>query len=128
MKLAHGRQEGAESSPKSDTFIGEVWSDPVLADTGIAVNTIAFTPGAHTFWHSHENGQLLQVTAGEGWVCTSGEEPTRIRKGDTVWVPAGERHWHGATADTYMVHVATSLGVTRWEHPLEPGVYPASGN
>jgi hypothetical protein len=26
--------------------------------------------------------------------------------GDVVWFPAGEKHWHGATATTAMTHIA----------------------
>ena len=63
---------------------------------------------------SDGNGQILVVTAGRGWVCSQGEEPQVIRAGDVVWVPPGERHWHGGTADTVMTHLAVSLGPTVW--------------
>jgi quercetin dioxygenase-like cupin family protein len=29
-----------------------------------------------------------------------------IRKGDVVWIPAGVKHWHGATPTTTMTHIA----------------------
>ena len=37
-----------------------------------------------------------------------------VRKGDTVWAPPGEEHWHGATPTAFMVHVAVSMGHTEW--------------
>ena len=60
-----------------------------------------------------ERGQILVVTAGTGWVCTHGESPQPLTVGDVVWVPPGERHWHGAGPDTIMTHLATSLGTSR---------------
>ena len=29
-----------------------------------------------------------------------------IHPGDIVWIPLGEKHWHGATARTAMTHIA----------------------
>ena len=67
---------------------------------------VRFAPGARTAWHTHPLGQLLIVVDGQGWVCAEGGEKQVIRTGDTVWIPPGERHWHGATADSAMTHIA----------------------
>lgn len=125
MIIVRGRKSSAPSSVKDDTFVGLVYADPIVSpEDGINMNTITFTPGARTYWHYHEQGQILQVLAGEGWVCSEGGEPQAIRNGDTVWCPAQERHWHGATPTTYMVHIATSLGRTVWDEPVAD--YPAA--
>jgi quercetin dioxygenase-like cupin family protein len=29
-----------------------------------------------------------------------------VSAGDVVWIPPGEKHWHGATPTNTMVHVA----------------------
>lgn len=29
-----------------------------------------------------------------------------VRPGDVVWIPAGEKHWHGASRTVAMSHVA----------------------
>lgn len=114
MRIVHGRAERTPSEQRA-TVTGEAWFDPVLPATdGTTVNTVFFAPGARTYWHSHENGQLLQVLAGRGLVCTAGEQPQVISAGDTVWVPPGERHWHGAAPDSFMTHTAISLGITHW--------------
>jgi quercetin dioxygenase-like cupin family protein len=127
MKIVRSRSDGATSSQKRDTFVGEVWSDPVLPSTdGVVVNSIFFAPGARTNWHSHEHGQLLQVTSGAGWVCTHGESPQPLAAGDTVWVPAGELHWHGAGPESFMTHTATSLGTTEWSEPVSNDDYEAA--
>lgn len=120
MIIARGRDDGLPSIRRTDTFTGEVWSDPVVPPSdGVMVNAIAFTPGARTFWHRHEHGQLLVVTSGRGLVCVEGEEPQPVRTGDVIWSPPGERHWHGATEATYMSHLAISLGQTQWETEVD---------
>lgn len=78
------------------------------------VVNVNFAPGARTHWHTHEKGQLLRVTAGQGWVCDHGGEPVRIGVGDVVWCPPGTRHWHGADEGHYMVHQAISFGKVEW--------------
>jgi quercetin dioxygenase-like cupin family protein len=119
MKVFHGRAQGAVSEQRSATFTGVVWADPIMPTTDkVTVATVFFSPGARTYWHTHEQGQILQVTAGSGWVCVDGGEPEAIRQGDVVWIPANERHWHGADVDSYMVHIATSLGKTSWEEEV----------
>jgi quercetin dioxygenase-like cupin family protein len=114
MKIVHSRADRTPSDQRA-TVTGQAWFDPVLPATdGTTIATVFFAPGARTYWHSHENGQILQVLAGRGLVCTAGEQPQVIQAGDTVWVPAGERHWHGAAPDSFLTHTAISLGETRW--------------
>jgi quercetin dioxygenase-like cupin family protein len=95
-------------APK-EYFTGTVWQDPVIAAPAparvIAVR-VAFEPGARTAWHTHPLGQTLLVTQGVGLVQTAGGPIREIRPGDTVWFPPGEKHWHGASATTGMVHLA----------------------
>jgi len=124
MIVIPGKQPGANSERRGGTFTGEVWADPILPATdGVVINDVTFTPGAHTFWHSHERGQILQVTAGEGLVCAEGETPRVIRAGDTIWTPPGESHWHGATAHSIMSHTAISLGATLWAEEVSDNDY-----
>jgi quercetin dioxygenase-like cupin family protein len=68
--------------------------------------TVTFEPGARTAWHTHPLGQTLIVTAGRGLAQSWGGELREIRAGDVVWFPPGEKHWHGAAADTAMTHIA----------------------
>jgi quercetin dioxygenase-like cupin family protein len=57
---------------------------------------VTYEPGARTAWHTHPLGQTLLVTAGVGRVANWGEAPQEIRPGDVVWIPSGQKHWHGA--------------------------------
>lgn len=123
MKIVHGRAERVRSDQRA-TVTGEAWFDQVLPATdGTSIATVFFAPGARTYWHSHERGQILQVLAGQGLICADGEKPQTIQAGDSVWVPAGERHWHGAAPDSFMMHTAISLGATRWAEEVAEAEY-----
>ena len=67
---------------------------------------VTFEPGARSAWHTHPLGQILIVTDGTGWLQQWGGPIEEIRKGDVVWIPAGVKHWHGATPSTAMTHIA----------------------
>jgi quercetin dioxygenase-like cupin family protein len=68
--------------------------------------SVTFEPGARTLWHTHPLGQNLVVTSGCGWVQHWGGPIEGIRPGDVIWIPPGEKHWHGATPTTAMTHIA----------------------
>ncbi|MEM7438239.1 MAG: cupin domain-containing protein [Pseudomonadota bacterium] len=90
-------------------FTGDVWQDPIVTvpEPGrLAAVSVRFEPGARTFWHTHPLGQTLHVTQGCGRVALRGAAPQIIRAGDTVFIPAGIEHWHGAGPDTAMTHIA----------------------
>ena len=69
---------------------------------------VNFDAGARTAWHSHPVGQSLVIISGRGRVQSEGEEIIEVVPGDVVWIPADERHWHGAAPDAPMSHVAIS--------------------
>ena len=69
---------------------------------------VTFEAGARTAWHSHPLGQTLLVTSGVGRVQRWGDPVDEIRPGDVVWIPAGQKHWHGASPTASMSHVAIS--------------------
>lgn len=76
--------------------------DPSRASGG----KVTFEPGARSAWHTHPLGQTLIVTDGTGWIQQWGGPIEEIRKGDVIWIPPGVKHWHGATPDTAMTHIA----------------------
>jgi quercetin dioxygenase-like cupin family protein len=93
----------------AEYFTGRVRIDPMMAapdPAPFSCASVTFEPGARTAWHTHPLGQALIVTAGCGWAQTEGGPVETIRAGDTVWFAPGERHWHGATAQTGMTHIA----------------------
>jgi 4-carboxymuconolactone decarboxylase len=78
--------------------------DPSHASGG----SVTFEPGARTAWHVHPRGQILIVTSGAGRVQRWGDPIEEIRAGDVVRIPAGAKHWHGASPQAAMTHIAIS--------------------
>lgn len=71
-----------------------------------AMVRVTFQAGARTAWHTHPLGQTLIITEGRGWVQREGGPVEEVGPGDIVWFAPGEKHWHGATATSSMVHIA----------------------
>ncbi len=113
IRAAH--KPGADSRTPTETFTG---TDPIFQASDCMANNACFTPGARTFWHKHERGQILTVTLGTSLICSKGEEPEKLQVGDMVHVPVGEVHWHGATNTTIMAHTAISQGSTTYQVDL----------
>lgn len=97
-----------------------MWNSPISeSEEGVTLLAVQFAPGARTHWHSHPGGQLLYVVFGSGLVRTEDGATVRISPGDVVEAPPGERHWHGATSDSPMMHLSiTSRGPTEWDGPV----------
>ena len=105
------KRNGSQASARgpAEYFTGTVRIDQPFQGTDparVSGAVVTFEPGARTAWHTHPLGQTLIVTFGAGWVQREGGPIEEIRPGDIVWFPAGEKHWHGATASTAMSHIA----------------------
>jgi len=103
-------RSGAQSSQPASTghFTGAVRIDSSFETTApsrLSGARVTFEPGARTAWHTHPLGQLLIVTAGTGRVQRWGDAVDEIRQGDVVWIPAGQKHWHGAAPNSSMAHI-----------------------
>src|SRR2546425_7674698 len=93
----------------AENFTGSVRVDPLFQANSPARTSgslVTFEPGARTAWHTHPLGQVLIVTAGTGRVQRWGDPIDEIRQGDVVWIPPGQKHWHGAAPDRSMAHIA----------------------
>jgi len=121
---------GSQPSVKgpADWFTGNVRIEPLFAvrDPARACGgSVTFEPGARTVWHSHPLGQTLIVTAGCGWVQRWGGPIEAIRPGDVVQIAPGEKHWHGATSNTAMTHIAIQeereAKVVDWMEQVDDG-------
>ena len=93
-----------------DTFTGDVWIDPIATPkpepSRMIVSLVRFAPGSRTAWHSHDLGQTLHVTRGVALMQSRGGEIIEVRPGQTVYTPPDEEHWHGATPEDFMEHLA----------------------
>ena len=108
MKILTNAMRGCSRGPES-WFTGTVWIDEVAAGeppSRLKVNRVSFEPSARTAWHTHPMGQVLHILTGTGLVQLKGQPPQKFGPGDTVWIAAGEHHWHGADSAHTMVHLA----------------------
>ncbi len=115
-----------------DNFRGKVKVDPLFQTTPPARgggSYVTFAPGARSAWHTHPLGQTLVVTAGVGRVQQWGGVGNEIRPGDVVWIPPGQKHWHGAAPDSAMTHIAISESLNGktvdWMEKVSDGQYLA---
>ena len=105
------KKSGSQASSQGSVewFTGAVTVQPLFQapDPARAIGaSVTFQPGARTAWHTHPLGQTLIVTEGSGLAQREGEPIQEICPGDVIWFPPGEKHWHGATSTTAMIHIA----------------------
>ena len=108
IKITRSGSEPPRSAP-AENFTGSTRIDSPFQGTAPARvygARVTFEPGARTAWHTHVLGQTLIVTAGTGRVQRWGDPVEEIRQGDVVWIPPGQKHWHGAVPNTAMTHIA----------------------
>ena len=108
MEIKRSGTQPSRQGP-AEYFTGTVRIEPLMeppAPARVAGAQVTFEPGARTAWHTHPLGQTLIVTSGSGRAQRWGGPIEKIRAGDVVWFPPGEKHWHGATATTAMTHIA----------------------
>ena len=105
------RRGGSQPSAKgsAEYFTGAVRIDRLFEapDPARGVGaSVTFEPAARTAWHTHPLGQTLIVTSGFGRAQRWGGPVEEIRPGDVIWFAPGEKHWHGASPETAMTHIA----------------------
>ncbi|KAL6414552.1 cupin 2 conserved barrel domain protein [Ilyonectria robusta] len=120
-------QSSQSTTKVTQTFTGDVYLDFIHHDTKAAIANVTFTPCARTYWHTHEEGQMLRVLTGTGWVCDKGGVPKRIEAGDVVWAAPGTTHWHGADDGCLMTHLVIGIGKTIWHDEVSDEEYGKKG-
>ncbi|HZZ75423.1 MAG TPA: cupin domain-containing protein [Puia sp.] len=110
--VRNGSQASAKGS--ADWFTGSVRIDPLFSkkeSTRGAGALVTFEPGARTAWHIHPAGQTLIVISGLGRAQKEGGPIEEIKPGDVVWFEPNEKHWHGASPNKAMSHIAIQEAV-----------------
>lgn len=104
----------ATAKGPADWFTGDVWIDTIASrkpePSRMTAVRVRFAPGARTAWHSHAHGQTLHVISGVALMGTRNGTILEVYPGQTVYSPPGEEHWHGATPDDFMEHLALLEG------------------
>lgn len=105
----------------SEYFTGKVKAKVLLSDDQFFqcnIYNVVFEKGARTNWHTHPSGQILLVVDGIGFYQRKGESVETMKKGDVITFEPNVEHWHGASLDSAMTHIAinpnTEKGLVIW--------------
>jgi quercetin dioxygenase-like cupin family protein len=88
-------------------FTGPVTMQPIIGkelNGDLIIAQVNFGPGVRNKFHSHSSEQILIVTKGKGIVATEKEQKTVV-VGDIIFIPPGEKHWHGAAEGYKFSHL-----------------------
>ena len=121
---------GEPNTAYAKYFIGKSYLHKLTLDQVPAFG-VTFEPGCRNNWHIHHaktgGGQMLIVTAGEGYYQEWGKPARRLKKGDTVNIPANVKHWHGAAPNSWFQHIALEVPGTEtsneWCEPVDDAAY-----
>ncbi|QEC66359.1 cupin domain-containing protein [Panacibacter ginsenosidivorans] len=105
----------------ADYFTGTAWLKMLVQANDIfntSIGNVTFEPGTRNNWHKHPGGQILIVTDGVGYYQEKGKPIQTIRRGDVIQIPPDVVHWHGASHNSEMTHLAintnTQKGIVEW--------------
>lgn len=114
----------------NDFFIGGVWLEMLVSNDEIfncSIGNVTFEPSARNNWHKHQGGQILLVTGGKGYYQEEGKPVQVVQKGDVIKIPPNVKHWHGATPNSWFVHLAIitnpQKGIVEWFEPVTDEEY-----
>lgn len=131
IRITRSGSQPSRQGP-AENFSGSVRLAPLfqaIAPARTSGSLVTFDPGARTAWHTHPLGQVLIVTAGVGRVQRWGDPIQEIREGDVVWIPPGQKHWHGAAPQSSMAHIAISESLdgksVEWMEKVSDAQYSA---
>ena len=87
----------------------------VMDGKDLSVARRSFEPGARTYWHSHDRGQLLLVEDGRMRAQKKGGPVKEFGKGESDYTGPNVVHWHGAVSGQSLVQVNVGFGgETKW--------------
>lgn len=110
----------------SQYFIGNSYLKPLTTKNDpVFMANVTFEPQCRNNWHIRKatkgGGQILLCTDGRGWYQEWGQEARELNPGDVVVIPAGVKHWHGASKDSWFSHIAVECpGENTSNEWLEP--------
>ena len=109
MKVLKNGEGFTEDATNAPLFVGGRVTRQPLVGHNVSdyfnFGLVTFAAGARNKFHSHTSDQVLFVTNGTGLVTTEAEQ-IEVGEGDTILIPKGEKHWHGATADSDFTHIS----------------------
>ncbi len=121
---------GAPNDGFAQYFIGQSYLAPI-SDKQVGIYNVTFEPKCRNNWHIHHadkgGGQILICVAGEGFYQEWGKQVQKLAPGDVVNIPAGVKHWHGATPDSWFSHLSVEVpgenSSNEWLEPVDDSYY-----
>ena len=101
----------AKEPQTNPIFTGPVTMQTLIStelSKNFSLRQVNFARGVRNKFHTHTTGQILIVTSGKGIVATD-KEKIIVSPGDVIYIPAGEKHWHGAAKDSTFSHIYVTL-------------------
>lgn len=119
-----------EENPYGEFFSGKSYLN-MLTTESVVIANVTFEPGCRNNWHIHHaqegGGQILLATDGEGWYQEEGKAAQKLTPGSVVEIPAGVKHWHGATKNSQFTHIAVEVPAVNpsneWLEPVSDEEY-----
>ena len=124
-KSAHGASMLFPIGQPNETFAAPISSEQV------GIFNVTFEPGCRNNWHIHHaksgGGQILICVSGRGYYQEWGKGVQELFPGDVINIPAGVKHWHGATTYSWFSHLAVEVpaeeGFNEWLEPVDDDAY-----
>ena len=119
---------GSYNAAYADDFTGDSFLAVLSQDKDILAANVTFVKGAHTYWHKHHGScQILLGASGSGYYQIWGQDPVRLRPGESVTIPENVKHWHGAAPGSMFQHVSVMKAgaSTEWLEPVDQQVFAA---
>ena len=119
-----------EKNPYGQFFVGQSYLAPVSTEQ-VPLFNVTFEPGCRNNWHIHHasegGGQMLICVGGRGYYQEWGKEPVCMVPGTVVNIPAGVKHWHGASPNSWFSHLAIEVPGkdtrAEWLEPVDAEEY-----
>lgn len=129
MDLENLKTEGFKAAP-SEYFTGKAFVKTLVAadsTTNCNISDVAFEAGCRNNWHTHPSNQILIVKKGICYYQEEGKPIQKTEEGGVINILPGIKHWHGASPDAPMVHIAininTDKGIVDWMEPVNDQQY-----
>lgn len=121
---------GQPNDAYAQFFIGQSYLAP-LSTEQVGVYNVTFEPGCRNNWHIHHaktgGGQILICVSGRGFYQEWGKRAQELFPGDVINIPAGVKHWHGATPYSWFSHLAIEVPgeetANEWLEPVDEAEY-----
>ena len=106
------------------------WSFADFGNDEVGIKCATMEPGCRTKWHIHSNGaHVIACVAGKALVQIKGQSAKTLNAGETMSVPAGVLHWHGAAKDSraqiLVIHACPQGLAHEFFEPVDDADYAA---